>query len=226
MDIDFKKNAPEAPFLKKNQREILIGFCALLVLAVRFVFPANLSGEVFWMVLAIFFAFPLLIVRIVLKEDLKNFGLQTGNFRIGAIFAAVLFVTLAVAAYFVVSNAHWRGQLLLPSGIARNFWYFLWFEILIALPLHFFWEFFFRGFVQLGLEKKIGIFSLFLQGLLQTALALKGPLPMVFLVFGSSLLSGLAVQKSRSIYYSAAAMWLVSLSLDIMLIRHINFGGF
>ena len=226
MSINLKKISPKTPFLKRYLREILIGFCVLLVLLVRFIFPANLSGEVFWMVLMLFFIFPFLVIRFVLKENLKDFGLKTGNARNGLLFAAILFLVLAAAIYFVVSKGAWRNQLLLPSGIARSFWYFLWFELLIALPIHFFWEFFFRGFVQLGLEKKLGIYSLFLQGLLQTLLAIRGPRPMIFLVLGSSLFSGFVVQKSRSIYYSAAAMWLVSLVLDIMLIRYINFGGF
>ncbi|MDD5489062.1 MAG: hypothetical protein PHP25_00065 [Candidatus Moranbacteria bacterium] len=225
MAINLKKISPKTPFPKKHRREILIGFCALLVLLVRFIFPANLSGEVFWMVLALFFVFPFLIVSFVIKESPRNFGLQAGNVKQGIIFSVILLLVLAAAGYFIVSKTPWRNQLLVPSGIAQNFWYFLWFELIIALPLHFFWEFFFRGFIQLGLEKKLGIFSLFLQGILQTALALKGPRPMIFLVLGSSLLSGFVVWKSRSIYYSAAAMWLVSLGLDIILIRYINFGG-
>jgi len=225
MNINLKTLSPKNHFLKKHQREILIGFCALLILLVRFIFPANLSGEVFWMVLTLFFIFPFLVVRFVLKENSKDFGMKFGNIRNGILFAAILFFILAAASYFIVSKGAWRNQLLLPSGIARSFWYFLWFELLIALPIHFFWEFFFRGFVQLGLEKKLGIFSLFLQGLLQTLLAVRSPRPMIFLVLASSLLAGFVVYKSRSIYYSAAAMWLVSLGLDIILIRYINFGG-
>ena len=226
MAINLKNTSPQAPFLKKHRREFLIGFCALLVLLVRLIFPANLSGEVFWMSLALFFVFPLLIIRFILNENLKDFGMKIGNARNGMILAAIAFLVLAAASYFIVSKVFWRNQLFLPSGIARNFWYFLWFELIIALPMHFFWEFFFRGFIQLGLEKKLGIFSLFLQSFFQTLLAIRGPWPMIFLVLGSSLFSGFVVQKSRSLYYSAAAMWLISLGLDIMLIRYINFGGF
>jgi hypothetical protein len=43
-----------------------------------------------------------------------------------------------------------------------------------------------------------------------------------FLVLFSSLAAGLIVRQSRSILYSALSLWLISMSLDIMIIRIVH----
>ena len=222
MNINFKKISPKTPFLKKHQREILIGFCALIALLVSLFFPVRLTGESFWAVFFLFFVFPSLIIFFLLKEPAESFGISWGNFRIGVILSVAGVAIFIFVHYLIIMKPEFRNQLIIPRGIASNFWYFLFFEVFIALPLHFFWEFFFRGFIQLGLEKKLGIYSLFLQAVLQSLLAFRGTMVMIFLTLLSSLFAGAVVRQSRSIFYSSASMWLISVSLDIMIIRFIQ----
>ncbi|OGI25078.1 MAG: hypothetical protein A3J76_02490 [Candidatus Moranbacteria bacterium RBG_13_45_13] len=211
-------------FIQKHNREMLIGFGALLVIAIRFVFPAKLDGEIFWINLALFFLFPWLIIRLLLKEDLKSFGLSWGNRKIGFTLSVVVTLLFVGANYLIISKPALRNQLQVSPDLAKGFWTFFWFIFFVSLPLHFFWEFFFRGFIQLGLEKKLAYSGIFLQALLQTSGYLKSPWLIIFLIFSSALAAGFVARQSRSIIYSFVSMWLISTSLDIMIARFIHQG--
>lgn len=209
---------------KITHRELTIGFSAILIIAVSLIFPQKAFGETFWLSFFLFAVFPFAVIHFLFKEPLSNFGLSRGNFRTGLIFSSIVVILFILANYYLVFHTKYGGQLSIARGIANGFANFLAFEIFIALPLHFFWEFFFRGFLQMGLEKKLGAYSLILAAVLQALLFAKGNWVVISLIFFSSAAAGLIVRQSRSIAYSAIALWLISVSLDIMIIRLIHQG--
>lgn len=222
MPIYLSPSKEKDDFFRQNQREILIGFCALLAIAVSLFFPNKLFGESFWSSFFLFLVFPGLIVLFLLKEPLKNFGLAWGNSKNGIVFSIIMTVAFVLINYFIVSRPELLNRLPIAPEIIGNYWYFLFFELLIVLPLHFFWEFFFRGFLQFGLEKKIGVYSILPPAILQAIFVIKSPWFFSSLIFSSSLAAGLVARKSRSILYSFIALWIISVSLDIMIIRAIH----
>jgi uncharacterized protein len=222
MAINLSHKRTPNNFFRDYQREILIGFCTLLVLFVSLIFPKKSSGESFWLSFFLFFLFPLLAIRFLLKEPLANFGFSRGDMKKGFIFSAIFIAVFIFLNYLVVSRPELRNQLLITPGIARNFWNFLIFQFLVALPLHFFGETFFRGFLQLGTESKLGKYSLILQALLQSIFFIKGSWVIIILIFLSALAAGVIARQSRSIFYSLVSMWIISVSLDIILIRFAN----
>jgi membrane protease YdiL (CAAX protease family) len=209
-------------FFRDYQREILIGFCVLLVLFVSLIFPKRSSGESFWLSFFLFFLFPFLVIRFLLKEPLINFGFYRGDMKKGIIFSAIFVIAFIFLNYIIVAKPEFRNQLMITPGISGNFWNFIIFQFLVALPLHFFGETFFRGFLQLGMESKLGKYSLIFQALLQSLLFAKGSFVIILLIFLSALAAGIVTWKSRSIFYSFVFMWIISVSLDIMIIRFIN----
>ena len=222
MNIQLSQTKNKGNFFHQNQREILIGFCAFLAALVSLIFPNNLFGESFWSSFFLFFIFPFLAIIFILKEPLANFGLSWGKPRSGTIWGASAAAVFILISLFLVTKPELMNQFSLARGIAGSFWYFLFFELFIALPLHFFWEFFFRGFIQFGLEKKLGAYSLFLQAILQSVLTLKGSWLLSSLILSSSLAAGLITRQSRSIFYSFIFSWIISVILDIILIRIIH----
>jgi membrane protease YdiL (CAAX protease family) len=204
---------------KFTRRDILIVFCAVLVLVVSFIFPQAAYGETFWLSFFIFALFPAITIIFILKEPLKNFGLTLGQRNSGIIFSVTTVIIFVLANYFLLFHTKYGGQLSIPVFILNNFAVFLAFELFIALPLHFFWEFFFRGFIQLGFEKRLGIFSLPLAAGLQTLLYFRTSWALILLILFSTLAAGLIVRQSRSTLYSALSLWIISVSLDIMIIR-------
>ncbi|MCX6762737.1 MAG: hypothetical protein NT093_03060 [Candidatus Moranbacteria bacterium] len=207
---------------KFTQRELLIGFCAALVILVSLFFPQTAYGETFWLSFLLFAIFPALVAVRLLKEPIKNFGITLGKPKIGIILSVAVVFVFILANYYLVFHSKYAGDLSIARGIVGSFAAFLAFEFFISLPLHFFWEFFFRGFLQFGLEKRLGFFSLILATILQTLLFGRSGWLAASLVLFSSLAAGLIARQSRSILYSALFLWIISMSLDIMIIRIVH----
>lgn len=211
-------------FFVRHRREATIFLCALLVLLIVSFFPSRSVGEAFFLTLLLFFAFPALVIRFLLKEPSGNFGLSRGELKPGMVYAAALVAIFALIGYILVFQLGLKDNFALVRGLAENFWTFLFLETAVAIPLYFSYEFFFRGFVQMGLEKKLGGYSVVLAALLQTILFLKMSWIAAGLAFFSALSAGFIVRQSRSVTYSVIFSWIISLSLDIMLIRAIQQG--
>ena len=207
---------------KFTRRELLIGFAALLAIAVNFVFPikwpANLFGQLFFF----FWFFRLLVAIFIFKEPLANFGISKGNLKKGVVYSLALILIFALINYYLVYRSSFRSQFLVSPDLIQNFWMFLGFSLFISLPIHFFWEFFFRGFIQLGFEKKIGLYAIPAQAILQTLAYPRNSWLLLVLIFSSALAAGFIARQSRSIFYSFLAMWIISVSLDIMIIRIVH----
>jgi membrane protease YdiL (CAAX protease family) len=205
-----------------TQRELLIGFCAALVILASLLFSQKAYGETFWLSFFLFAIFPALVAIRLLKEPIQNFGLSWGKPRTGLTISLITVLIFIFANYFILFHTKYGGQLSIARGIVGSFTAFLAFEFFISLPLHFFWEFFFRGFLQLGLEKKLGNFSLLLAAVLPAILSFRSSWIMIVLIFLSSIGAGIIVRQSRSILYSALSLWIISISLDIMIIRIVH----
>ncbi|HLM84406.1 MAG TPA: CPBP family glutamic-type intramembrane protease [Candidatus Bathyarchaeia archaeon] len=203
---------------KFSRRDLLIGFTAILAIAVNLLFPQTAYGETFWLSFFLFVVFPVLIIIFILREPLANFGLSRGLAQRGFFFSAITIILFIFLNYLLVFHSKYAGQLSISPFIISRFTIFLLFEIFIALPLHFFWEFFFRGFLQMGLERRFGIYSLPLAALLQALLFFRSSWIAILLVLLSALAAGFIVRRSRSIAYSAFSLWIISVSLDIMII--------
>lgn len=219
MNINLKTISPKIPFLKKYQREILIGFCVFLAIFVRLIFPVNLAGEWLWLNFILFFVFPYLIIHFILQEKVADFGLQKGNFRFGIGLSLVTILVFSIVNFFLIFKTRLGNDFRIYSSVVNNFWIFLWFETIIAGVVFFAREFFFRGFFFFGLEKILGWWIVPLQAFLYGIIFTKYSWLSAGTVFLSSLVMGSLVKITRSIYYSFLAMWLISLISDIMLIK-------
>ena len=211
-------------FFLQHYKEATIALSAVLILLVRLLFPARLAGELFWINLFLFLVFPWLIVRFILKGNFEEFGISAGKTRKGIIFFAIFVLIFVLLNYLFVFKTHFRDQLQVYPASIFSFWIFLWFQLVISLPSHFSWEFFFRGFLQTGLEKKIGKYAVIIQALAQTLLYARSSWVIIFLIGSSALTAGLVARQTRSIYYSFAAMWIISFLLDLMIIKYIHSG--
>ncbi|MDI6778475.1 MAG: CPBP family intramembrane metalloprotease [Patescibacteria group bacterium] len=206
-------------FLSQHRREATIVFSSFLILFVRFLFPAELAGEWFWLNLILFFVFPALIAKYVLRENFSDFGLDKGKMKIGLLMAAGGTVAFVAIDYILISKPDYQNYFFIYPPIAQNFWMFVWFELFVMSVVFFAREFFFRGFLQLGLGKKIGGYAILIQAVLFSALFLKQSWFTTAMAFFLALFAGYAASKSQSIYYSFAFLWFTSFATDIMLIR-------
>lgn len=222
MAINFAKIAKkQKKFESFSERDLLILFCGLLVFLVGWLFPIRSVADSLFAALILLFAFPILIVKSILKEPLRNFGFTWGKEKIGLILSGVVIIIFTPLNYLLLFKFQLKNLLVASPGVSSNFWMFLGYELVVATLTVFALEFFFRGFIQLGLEKKLGSYSLFLGTILGTVIFMKNSWLVILIRLLMNLSAGIIAQKSRSIAYPAIAIWLISVMADIMIIKSI-----
>lgn len=176
------------------------------------VFQGAVIGLIFFLVI------PLLYSRLILKEPLKNLGLQRGHTAAG-IFSGIFSVVLALAIVVALAYAFpaFREQYNLPVLVERSFFWFVFYELVLASAIALLYEIFFRGMVELLWLKETGIWAVFLQAALflgfiylsDTLSWQKVPL-LLFSPF-----AGFIAYRSQSLWYSFIASWLFFFLTDI-----------
>jgi membrane protease YdiL (CAAX protease family) len=219
----FKKNPLIAGFLSDKKFLITLSV-ALICLGLFSQFSTADTSDIvvllkaFTLLIFFFVIIPLLYIRIILKKQLKKYGWQMGNWRLG-VFWGVFSLLLSLALAYIVIY-----YLKLPdkytSYFADNFWVFILYEILVIGLYVFLYEFFFRGFLMFSLEKKFGRLSPLIQFLVFLAfywLTNEFTWQNIFF-FTAALFSGWITLHSRSILYSLVYSWLFILIADAAII--------
>jgi hypothetical protein len=141
---------------------------------------------------------PLLLVRFVLSEPLRAYGLTWGRPRAWSPWVAgllVLAVPLLIgatripevhAAYPAYAEARSRPWLLVPSTLGFGSYGLV-------------WELFFRGFVVLGLRERIGFFAVLVQAVPCALLHAGKPGIEVLASFPAALLLGTLSYRTGSV---------------------------
>ena len=182
--------------------------------------PGNTANDLFkflyWFLgdaLLLFLA-PLLLISFKFKENLSEYGFSIKNRKFGFQLILIFSILFLPAAWLLMSNEYFAlNHPYLPS--AKN-------EVLIfavyefGMLLYIFsWEFFWRGFFLFGIEKKFGVYAIFIQ-----------MLPFVFLHFGKpfgetiasifgALILGMLALKTRSFIYGFILHFLMMFMLDV-----------
>lgn len=210
--------------MKKKEFVIIICFIVALLVTGVF-FPTKNAFQSLFIKIAFLGAVPMLFNKIFLKRELRDIGLQLGNWKQGLIWSGIsvciLGVMFFVAFYFFDFLTHYP----VLKSLTTDYRAFVFYELTTVLFAVVIFEFFFRGFVMLTLESKMHYWAIAAQALIFLILVLAtgdqkwmlAPYVMV------APLAGLIVYKSRSIFYSSLMQWLVIIMLDagkIYLIRH------
>jgi membrane protease YdiL (CAAX protease family) len=199
----------------------------LLSMFLFIAFPIE-SGSMFQRVVVnvtFLLVIPALYITIVLKKKLSAFGVAKGNVRAGIFWGSLSLVVALLIFYLVVEYSGFSKSYLIPDLVRHKFSYFLLYQLLLVGFFSITYEFFFRGLVMLGLEKYLGDrWSMIVQFLLFLLfLAFTGGIGwQMFYFILMAALSGLVVQKSRSVYYSMAATWIFILLADAWIIKFIK----
>lgn len=210
--------------------------------------PDDKSPESYWFInTGLCLWLPLVTMMLFLKQEPSQFGMTTGDRRMGLKWTVIAWVVMALILAIVVSLPSWReqfqqqylyGRLSRPlEGVGPV--YFLGHVHLKALVFYelamgyymFCWEFFFRGFLLFGLQKsRIGSWgAVLVQAVLFALLhwsyvpgASKPPVEVLSALPGGIILGILAL-RTRSFLYGFLAHWAISLTLDIILLASFIF---
>lgn len=194
--------------------------CLILyaIFPTRNVFQQIVSSTTFLLVI------PLLYVKIILKKDLKDFGIKLGNWKTGVTWSTISLIMSISIAYIFFNYFELEHKYMLPRYIPNNFLLFVVYEVVLLGFFTFLYEVFFRGFLMFSFSKKIGFWSVLLQTFLFLALffstrGLHWTLTpyIIFLIF-----SGITAYFSRSIFYSFATFIIFNIIFDSFYIHLIK----
>ncbi len=164
--------------------------------------------------------FPILIIKFMFREDLKNYGFTLGDKKFGlitfGIFLAVMLVIVAiVSGSKEFTTAYPQGGKKAGESAAI----FIMYEACILVYM-FGWEFFWRGFMLFGLKPRFGYYSVFIQMIPFFILHKGKPELELFASILAGIILGIQALRSGSFIYCWILHWLVMIAIDsLSLIR-------
>lgn len=189
--------------LKKNKALLVTSIVILLCLALSIFFPVqntfqSISRSIFFLIVL-----PVLYIKLILKENLSDWGWNLENKKIGLIWSAAALLLALAVFYSLIRFAGFSVNYKVSPIAANNFIFFLLYELIFLNIFFFLQEFFFKSFVLFSF-RKFGAWAVFIQtGLYLLSLILTGKfswqtLPFMFISF----FGGIVVYKTRSFFYS------------------------
>lgn len=159
---------------------------------------------------------PALIVRFIFREKISAYGLHLrGAFRDWWLYAAMLGVMLPLIWYFSSTQSFQarypfynpaRGEPLWP-----DFWIWEGMYLLQFVAL----EFFFRGFMTLGLARRFGYYSVFIMTIPYCMIHFGKPMPETIGAIIAGIVLGTLSLKSRSVFMGVLIHYSIALAMDI-----------
>ncbi len=152
--------------------------------------------------LALYLLIPLLIIRLVFRKPVRDYGFQWGDWRAGLKLTAIVIALAAPLLWIIARNSpdmvdYYAGQWNAAAPI-------LTFLDLIG------WEFFFRGFLLFGYARVFGANALWLHAVPFALAHLGKPAIETYSTIFGGFLFGLVAWRCRSFVYPFLIHWFIS----------------
>jgi len=171
----------------------------------------------FWATFVLFFLLPLIIVKLLLKEKLKDYGLALGDKRYGLRFTAIT-IPLIVTPIIILGARmpQIRAQYPLSRLIQGNVSVFLFYQLSYIFLYYVGYEFFFRGYMLFGLREKFGdTYAILLQVIPSSLLHFNKPEPEFLGSIVLGIVLGYLALRTRSILYPFIIHSYIGVSTDL-----------
>jgi membrane protease YdiL (CAAX protease family) len=166
--------------------------------------------------IALLVLIPALIVRFVLRERLSDMGLRVGDWRFGLKYVALASLAMAPLLWVGSADPELMAEYPLPRlayGLEPGD-PFLW--ELTYLVYYVAWEFHFRGYLQLGLERRLGpALSIVIQLLPSVLIHVRKPFGETLSAIPGAFLMGILVWRTRSILWAILLHWAIGAMTDL-----------
>lgn len=168
---------------------------------------------------------PALVAKFGTKARLRDYGCQLGNQKLGwGITAAAWILMIPVVILAVIVYPPFVAKYPLSKVVASSWQAFLPYQLAYCVYM-FSWEFFFRGFMLFGLERKFGNYSILIQTIPFAVMHYSKPLPEALGSIIAGVLLGVLALETRTFIYGAAIHWLVAMTMDIVAVLFPRFWG-
>ena len=161
---------------------------------------------------------PCLWIRLGARESFADHGLCLGDWRFGLRFLGLGVLALALPLYVNAGSPAFQAEYPLAGVAGRSLRLFLLWE-LCYLVYYVAWEFFFRGFWQIGLSRDLGLVgALALQTAVSTVMHIGKPEAETLSAIAAGVVFGLVASRTRSVLYVILLHWYVGLTTDLFCI--------
>lgn len=174
--------------------------------------------EYFYWFIGDFFTFlvlGILIIKLLFKENLVDYGFQFGDYKTGFFFTLVFLVVMIIPIWFVSATPAFVQKYPHLQGARLNWDVFFIYETGMLIYM-FAWEFIWRGFMLFGLEKKFGYYSVLIQMIPFVILHNGKPFLETFGAIFGGIALGILALRTRSFYYCVIIHIGVMFSIDFI----------
>lgn len=162
-----------------------------------------------------FFIIGILIIKLLLKEKVSDYGLQIGDYKTGLKYSFI-FLFVMIVLIWIVSASPAFAEKYPHLSDAKSNWNILLIYELGMLIYMFAWEFIWRGFTLFGLEKKFGYYSILIQMIPFVILHNGKPFLETFGAIFGGIALGILALRTRSFYYCVLTHIGVMFSIDFI----------
>ena len=171
----------------------------------------------FWFLSDFFtlFVLTVLIIKFILKENLKDYGLQIGDSKSGLFYSVIFLFGMIILVWFFSATPSFSEKyphLLSARGNWEKFYIYEFGMLLYMIS----WEFIWRGFMLFGLKEKFGYYSVLIQMIPFVILHNGKPEAETFGAIAGGLALGALAYRTNSIYYCIIIHMGVMFSIDIV----------
>lgn len=188
---------------------------------------ASLRHLSWWVgtMLFVYLFMPMLLIKLLFREKLSDYGWQMkGAFKDWWLYAAMLVIMLPLVIYFSsTASFQTRYPFYNPSHDASLtpflIWEVMYFAQFVGL------EFFFRGFMTLGLRNRFGFYSIFIMTIPYCMIHFGKPMPETFGAIAAGFVLGTLAMKSRSVFMGVLIHYSVAITMDLCALWRKGFFG-
>lgn len=162
-----------------------------------------------------FFVIGILVIKLLLKEKVRDYGLQIGDYKTGLKYSSIFLFVMIILIWFVSASPAFAEKYPHLSDAKSNWNILLIYEFGMLLYM-FAWEFIWRGFMLFGLEKKFGYYSVLIQMIPFVILHNGKPFLETFGAIFGGIALGILALRTRSFYYCVLTHIGVMFSIDFI----------
>ncbi len=181
--------------------------------------PADAAAVIFEYLVffLLMFCVPALLIKVIWKQPLRAYGLQWGDWRAGLKIVALVLPFMLLGAYLGALDPGMQAEYPLAKTMMKSMPLFISIE-LFYLVYYLAWEFFFRGFMQTGMQKAYGpVMAILIQTVPSAIVHIGKPFAECFSAILAGLVFGYAAWRTRSIFYSMLLHAVVGIGTDLII---------
>jgi membrane protease YdiL (CAAX protease family) len=163
------------------------------------------------------FCVPALLIKLVWKQPLREYGLQLGDWRAGLRIVALVLPLMILGAITGAYDPGMQAEYPMAKSMMQSMPLFILIE-LFYLVYYFAWEFFFRGFLQIGMQKVYGpVMAILIQTVPSAIVHIGKPFAECFSAILAGLVFGYAAWRTRSTFFSMFLHAVVGIGTDLII---------